>query len=243
MKMRYRRHSSNTTGAIIVIGVGVLLLLNQNGIVRFEDVWRLWPMLLVIAGAARMSQGGSSAQMVGGLMMAVGVVLELAEFHLIPYRVWDLWPLGIIAVGLMLLWRSLQPKDDDDLVQDNPRNGPQSRRVVFNGPAPDNLSIFGGGERRISDSDFTRADVLAIFGGYKLDLRKAAMKGSSAKVEAVALFGGVEIVVPENWNVVVRGVGIFGGYADESHHPSAREPAPALIVEGVALFGGVNIKN
>ena len=102
---------------------------------------------------------------------------------------------------------------------------------------------FGGGERRISAPDFTHAELTAIFGGFKLDLRKATMKGSSAVIDATAIFGGVEIVVPETWNVIVRGVGIFGGYGDESHHPAASEPAPELIVQGVAMFGGVAIKN
>ena len=90
-------------------------------------------------------------------------------------------------------------------------------------PVTDNLSIFGGGERHINTPDFARADMLAIFGGYKLDLRKATIKGASAVIDATAIFGGIEIVVPETWNVVVRGVGIFGGYGDETHlpiHPS-----------------------
>jgi hypothetical protein len=110
-------------------------------------------------------------------------------------------------------------------------------------PLADNLSIFGGGERHINSPDFTRADVLAIFGGYKLDLRKATIKGASAVIDATALFGGIEIIVPEAWNVVVRGVGIFGGYGDESHLPNPSEQAPELIVQGLAIFGGVAIKN
>jgi hypothetical protein len=69
------------------------------------------------------------------------------------------------------------------------------------------------------------------------------MKGSRAVVDATAIFGGIEIRVPDNWNVIVRGVGIFGGYGDESHHPPASEAAPELVVQGVAIFGGVAIKN
>ncbi len=234
-------------GALVVIAIGVLLLLNQNGIVRFEDIWRLWPVVLIIGGGVRMMQSGSNAVVVGGLMVSVGIVLELAEFHLIPFRVWQLWPVAIIAVGLLLLWRSVQPRDYGEGVQDTRWGSGNDAQAQwygrYHGPAPDHLSIFGGGERRISDAEFSRADVLAIFGGYKLDLRKATIKGSSAVVEATSIFGGVEILVPENWNVVVKGVGVFGGYGDESHHPPAGEQAPMLFVEGVAIFGGVAIKN
>jgi predicted membrane protein len=224
---------SGIAGGLILVGVGVLLLLHQNGILRFSDIWRLWPLVLVAGGVVRLTQYGSTSRFMGGLMIVLGFILTAAEFHLIPYTVWELWPLAIIALGLLLLWQSLQPKEEREI----------SWKFECSTPTVDNMSIFGGGERRISTPDFTRADILAIFGGYKLDLRKATMKGTSAIVDATAIFGGVEIVVPENWNVVVRGTGIFGGYGDETHLPSGTQGAPELIVQGVAIFGGVAIKN
>jgi predicted membrane protein len=233
MGHRDRSARSGAVGGIALVAIGALLLLHQNGILRFSDIWRLWPLALVAGGLVRLTQYGSSSRFMGVLMIALGGILEAAEFHLIPYSVWELWPLAIIALGLLLLWRSLQPRDEQE----------GAWKFDFSTPAADNLSIFGGGERRISTPDFTRADVLAIFGGYKLDLRKAGMKGAQAIIDATAIFGGVEIVVPEHWRVVVRGVGIFGGYGDESRHPSASEPAPELVVQGVAIFGGVAIKN
>jgi predicted membrane protein len=226
---------SGVVGGLVLVAIGVLLLLNQNGILRFADIWRLWPLILVAGGVVRLTQIGSTSRFMGGLMIAVGLIIEAAEFHLIPYRAWDLWPLGIIALGLLLLWQSLQPREERALTW--------KTKFEFHSPAVDNFSVFGGGERRISDPDFTRTDVLAIFGGYKLDLRKAGIKGSRAIIDATAIFGGIEVIVPDHWNVVVRGVGIFGGYGDESHHPGGSDPAPELIVQGVAIFGGVAIKN
>jgi predicted membrane protein len=225
---------SGVVGALILIGIGVLLLLHQNGILHFSDIWRLWPLFLVAGGVVRLTQLGSSSRFMGGLMIVLGCILEASEFHLIPYRIRDLWPLGIIALGLLLLFQSLNPPEEE-------REGRWKLRFPM--PLADNLSIFGGGERHINSPDFTRADVLAIFGGYKLDLRKATIKGASAVIDATALFGGIEIIVPEAWNVVVRGVGIFGGYGDESHLPNPSEQAPELIVQGLAIFGGVAIKN
>ena len=233
MGRSYHSPRSGVAGGLIVVGIGVLMLLHQNGILRISDIWRLWPLVLVAGGVVRLIQFGSTNRFLGGLMIVLGLVLTAAEFHLIPYGVWELWPLGIIAVGLLLLWRSLQPREERE----------PFGKFEYSAATPDNVSIFGGGERRISMPDFQRADVLAIFGGYKLDLRKAGMKGSTAVVDATAIFGGVEILVPEHWNVQVRGVGVFGGYGDESHHPGGPEPCPDLVVEGVAIFGGVSIKN
>jgi predicted membrane protein len=228
-----RSARSGAVGGVALVAIGVLLLLHQNGILRFSDIWRLWPLILVAGGLVRLTQFGSTSRFMGGLMIAVGLVFEAAEFHLIPYSVWALWPLGIIALGLLLLWQSLQPKDERE----------PGWKLEFHAPEAGNFSVFGGGKRRINTPDFTRADVLAVFGGYELDLRKAGIKGASAIIDATAIFGGIEILVPEDWNVIVRGVGIFGGYGDESHHGPVSAPAPELIVQGVAIFGGVAIKN
>ena len=87
--------------------------------------------------------------------------------------------------------------------------------------------------------------VEAVFGGVELDLRDAGMKGDEAYVEANAVFGGIEIRVPESWQVIPRGAGVFGGFTDETRAPEANASAPVkrLIVKGAAVFGGVMITN
>jgi hypothetical protein len=59
-----------------------------------------------------------------------------------------------------------------------------------------------------------------------------------------AVIGGVEIKIPENWSVVLRGTAVFGGYQDETSQP--REDTPGfkrLFLTGSAVFGGVEVKN
>ena len=77
-----------------------------------------------------------------------------------------------------------------------------------------------------------------------------ALNGSGAKarssvLEASAIFGGGEIRVPENWQVSVQGVGIFGAYEDKTRHfqPDSSQPTKTLVVRGVAVFGGIEVKN
>ena len=72
------------------------------------------------------------------------------------------------------------------------------------------------------------------------DLRHFACSGA-----ATSIFGGGEIRIPRHWNVLVRGIGIFGGYGDETGKMPAdmTKPPKTLIVKGVAMFGGVAVKN
>jgi hypothetical protein len=71
------------------------------------------------------------------------------------------------------------------------------------------------------------------------------MKRDEVVVEVNAIFGGVDVRVPENWTVIVRGAGIFGGYEDKTMDSRAAPEGkqPHLIVNGFAVFGGVTIQN
>ena len=63
-------------------------------------------------------------------------------------------------------------------------------------------------------------------------------------LEINAIFGGAEVKIPQNWNADLRGVGIFGGFGDETLHPDLNVPGTKrLIVRGAAVFGGVGVKN
>jgi hypothetical protein len=64
------------------------------------------------------------------------------------------------------------------------------------------------------------------------------------EIEANAVFGGVDITVPDTWRVTVEGQGVFGGYEDQTgHNPSAEAGRPHVLITGSAVFGGVTIKN
>jgi hypothetical protein len=69
------------------------------------------------------------------------------------------------------------------------------------------------------------------------------MKTNAAVIKIDAVFGGVEMRIPEEWCAVVEGVGIFGGYSDETLHPPMTPETKRLILKGGAVFGGVVVKN
>ena len=121
-------------------------------------------------------------------------------------------------------------------------------------PRLNDVNVFWGGRRRIVSRNFEGGEVIAIFGGFEIDLTQADFPGNQVEVEIITIFGGGEIRVPENWDVVVDSVGIFGGTADRTRHPdprnqtqvpgtSAAAPVKRLIIKGVSIFGGLTLKN
>ena len=78
-------------------------------------------------------------------------------------------------------------------------------------------------------------------GGCEIDLRNAEINGDAA-IDVFAMWGGIEIRVPENWTVIGRVTPLMGGFEDHTRAPQAAS-AHRLIVRGMVIMGGVEIKN
>jgi hypothetical protein len=160
-----------------------------------------------------------------------------------------LWPMVLIAVGLGMLVRAV---DRHNLAAGGSASGSSAAASAgssFFGSTDAHRvapwAIFSGVRRRIDSQDFEGGEALAIFGGLQLDLTSAATKKDEIVLEANTLFGGIDLRVPENWNVALRGSAIFGGYEDRTSTATSTQDAkrPLLILTGFVIFGGVTVKN
>jgi Cell wall-active antibiotics response 4TMS YvqF/Domain of unknown function (DUF5668) len=256
-------------GAILLI-VGLVFLLANLGVFQIEEIHRYWPVLLIVWGAAkvlgfqRFGRGrfGHSA-LWGGALMVLGGLLLAQNFHFLHGDTWALiWPIVLIFLGFAFLLRQTRwqggglPPGVAGAMGPGPGAGPGAGPAgPGSNPGPDpaanradvleEKNVFGGINRRIESQDFQGGHLSAIFGGIELDLRKANIKRDEIVIEADAVFGGIELTVPEHWRVSVQGAGIFGGYSDETHPLpiAADEKRPHLIITGSAVFGGVSVKN
>jgi hypothetical protein len=105
------------------------------------------------------------------------------------------------------------------------------------------VAVFSGAKTVDRSEHLDHTDVTAVFGGATLDLREAHVD-DVATVDALALFGGVQVVVPEQWRVSVSGLPFFGGYDDKTSGNGSLPPdAPLVKVNATAIFGGVEVTN
>jgi predicted membrane protein len=228
----------------VICAIGVILLLDHMGIVSADRLWRFWPLLIVFAGVVNLvSQAGRRAW--GLLLIVVGTLFQLDSLGFIRFHWGDLWPLAIIAAGVMMIWGSMESRKVRDQVRDavSASGGDPSGVNAMNATA-----VFGGIERRVSVRDFKGGRVSAVFGGIELDFRDADIEGEEAVLEVNAIFGGAEIRVPDHWKVEQRGQTLFGGYTDTTRlSPGAADSnAPSkktLLITGSILFGGVEVTN
>lgn len=103
-------------------------------------------------------------------------------------------------------------------------------------------ALMGGNERKGVWTPASRIHALAIMGGVVLDFREARFGRGVTEVNAFALMGGIEIIVPPGLRVESDGLGILGGFEghDQRGEPSDRDQ-PALRVRGLAIMGGVEV--
>ena len=102
------------------------------------------------------------------------------------------------------------------------------------------VAIFSGAERRGVWHAPRRFESFCLFGGADLDLRRAVVPPEGITISALAVFGGLDVIIPPDMRVEVSGMGIFGGF--DHKQTDAPEDAPLVRIEGFALFGGVGIK-
>jgi hypothetical protein len=221
--------------ALIVIGVGVLFLLNNLNIFFMHDIWRFWPVLLIAAGLAKMVDSPyNNGKLVGGVLIGVGGLFLADTLGFLNLSWADFWPLVLIGAGLLMLWSRLAPPQAGI-----PRIPSEAREGVLNEAA-----IFGGVDRKVTTDDFRGGHITAMFGGVEIDLRRAGMRADSAVIDVNCMFGGVVLKIPQNWIAVAQVAAIFGGLGNKSVEPNADAPGvKRLFIKGAAIFGGVEVKN
>lgn len=117
------------------------------------------------------------------------------------------------------------------------------REVAPQEPDADEVDLvasFGPLDYRSTARAFRGGRVETWFGGGVVDLRDAQLDPAGATLEVNALFGGGNLVVPEDWNVETSITGI-GGVGDGRPKFERDPEAPTLRLEGLAIFGGWGI--
>ena len=231
--------------ALVLIAVGAIFFLNNLHIIAFHDIFVYWPVTLVAWGIFKVvDQPEARDKVFGGILIGVGGILLSINLGFLQMGWGDLWPLILIAVGVLMLTDRLfgAPKGWSDRLN---RHADWASKFNVRVNKLNESAVFGGGKRVVTDGDFQGGKVDCVFGGFDIDMRGATMLRDSAVLEVNAVFGGADIKVPPAWEVVMKGAGVFGGFTDLTQHPDrSLNPNPKrLIVKGAGVFGGVTFKN
>jgi predicted membrane protein len=227
--------STRLVVGIVIVCIGLILLADNLGWFDARYILRsLWPLALVCVGVAMVrSPDHRRSRSWGWVLITVGIWLFLERLDLFHVSLWHLLVPGLLLfVGGTLVWRAI--------------HGPPKAQAISG--ADDHVefvrsfALMSACELRPVSRPFRGADLTAVMGGIKLDLADARMEADSANVEVFAFWGGIEIHVPPDWTVTSKVTTLLGGFVDK-RRPTSVVPTKTLIVRGMVVMGGIEVKN
>lgn len=230
----YRTNRTAILGILLILVGLVAIMSNFNFIPwNIRPVVFSWEMLLIVIGLFLVVRREGS--LAGWILIVVGIFFLLPDIFHFSFNYHHLfWPTLLIVVGLVMIlrighvrrpWHGTEEIRDEDFIDD--------------------VAIFGGGQRLVTSQNFQGGRITAIFGGSQINLKSASLAKGTAYIDYFAMFGGTNFIIPEDWEVKVQITPLFGGFTDKrSPDPRIiRDPGKQLIIKGVAIFGGGELKS
>lgn len=208
---------------LAIMGAGVLLALDNLGLLDSGAFFRFWPAVLILIGVVKLL--GPEGQRKGGLfLILLGSCFLGFTFGLLNGP--RLWAVLFIVVGGSIVMRAIRP----------PARGSATAVTGI-----DTMALLGGSKTVSNSPDFRGGQALAFMGGCEIDLRRATIAQGEAVFDVFAFWGGIEIRVPEEWEVVNRVNAFLGG--SDNKTLVERGAKQRLVVTGTVIMGGVEVKN
>ncbi|MBC3889841.1 hypothetical protein GH810_16170 [Acetobacterium paludosum] len=224
-----RNRVGNLLWGFLLVAIGLGFAGNAFGLWNFElffNGW--WTLFIIIPCAISMFQNG--VQLWNSIGLGIGALLFVsAQGYFNGQLVGNLiFPIIIIAIGLSIMFKGKMNKNVK-MIESLNKDG-----------LSEYSAVFGGQELNFPGEEFKGANLTAVFGSITLDLRQAIINEDIC-ISTTAVFGGVDIMVPNNVRVEVSGTPIFGGTTNKAMQPIGENP-PTVYVNSISIFGGTEIK-
>ncbi len=217
---------------IVLVLLGVALGINALDIFHlniFFDGW--WTLIIIIPCLIGLFTDKDKTGNLIGILIGAFLLLSAQKIISFDLVLKLLFPIIIVLIGCKLIFSSIKGGKSSKVMRD----------VVENGGTVHSVTATFSGENIIyHGEEFYSAELNAIFGRVTYDLRNAYIP-KDCVIKASAVFGGVNILLPENVNVKTNTTSIFGKVSDKAR-ANSRGNSVTVYVEGTCLFGGVDIK-
>ena len=240
---------------LFIVAIGGLLLLDNVGLDMPNWLFKWHTFLIAIGlfvGAKHnfRNSGWFIITLIGIIFTLNNAIPNLNATHV-------LLPIGLVVLGLYLIFK---PKDsyshkakwrkfaqEEPLTPfteaDDTTTSSTAQKKASNNDYLDSVNVFGGSHQIIYSKNFKGGEITAVFGGCDLNLTQADFEGEII-IDVTAIFGGAKIIIPPGWEVKSEVTAIFGGLDDKrSIQPVTDGKHKLVIIRGIVLFGGVDIRN
>jgi hypothetical protein len=228
---------------LAVLGSGLLLrefglLPAHIGLVDF------WPLALILAGVSRLLRArGFSGSLFALALVALGALVLAGNLGFVALPTARLWPALLVLLGLAFLLGGARASKGPEPSTDPPAGACAGLSLETEDDRINKQIMFSGLELKIESQAWKGGVLDVTAGGVELDLRYARLAPEGAVLEVRIVMGGVDIRVPDTWQVRCDVTPLLGGADDMSRSTQGSAGAPVLRVIGSATLGGVSIHN
>lgn len=216
---------------IVLIVIGLVIGLNSFGItdidIFFDGWWTLFIIVPCFIGLLDFEKGDKVGDVIG-LLIGVALLLVCQDILGFDFIAKLILPTTLVVIGISMIFNNTLKAKITEKVKEGKKNGLEAIVATFAGQRVDK-----------TDEKFEGASLDAVFGSIVLDLRKAKLS-KEVTIEASAIFGGIEIIVPKGVNVKVKSTPIFGGTSNRIIN--SEDNKETIYIESFSMFGGVDIK-
>jgi predicted membrane protein len=231
----YRAHTRThiIVGAVIIV-VGLVMLMRAMGHIPdwAHDFFFRWQFIIILLGTIVFFTNNNK---VPGLVIIFVGTFFLAPEYFKEFRDYFI-PVAIILVGLAIMLRRHRKTNHGFNIKEYSPNDPDFIEIV---------AVFSGGERLVTSKNFKGGEITTVFGGAEINFLNAELAPQEVYLEVTAVFGGLVLILPPNWEVIIDVDQVFGGFADKRYLPPNHnlDPSKKLYIKGAVVFGGGEIKS
>lgn len=215
---------------LALLAVSAVLILNAFEVTSIEiffDGW--WTLFIIVPSLVGLFNGHDKTANIIGLF--IGTFLLLACQNILDFDImWKLIvPVIIAVIGIKMILGGIGR--NKGLIKSMEANSDDMKT---------GFAAFSGQDICFDNEIFKGAELTAVFGGIKCDLRNAVFEGDTV-INACCIFGGADIFLPDNVNIKVNSNSLFGGI-DNKKHQNSKDNQYTVYLNGTCIFGGVDVK-
>lgn len=223
------KKTGNILWGLLLVALGIIIGLNTLGIADINIFFKgWWTLFIIIPSFISVIKDDEKIGSLIAFLIGVGLLLsvrDIIDFSLI----WKLLvPIIFVIIGLSIIFKdSLNKKLKEEF-----------EKIKLDKKGEEITATFSEQKVNYDEEVFNGAEINAIFGGVKLDLRKAKIKKDTL-IKTTCIFGGVDILLPKDINVKVVSTNIFGGVDNKIKNAESKK---TLYINSTNIFGGTDIK-
>lgn len=222
--------------SILLVSIGGLFLLRNFGMLDFKFPVRIfsWRLIPLFIGINAFLKGKN---MEGIIATTIAVVFFIPDFLTVAEQqtYFKLWPMLLVGLGGLILYKYFNPKFDIPKRQKNP-DGSDYEFI-------NESNIMAGTNKKVFSKNFEGGQINCVMGGAQIDLTEADLAEKSG-INVFIMMGGLELRVPKEWNVMIDVLPIMGGVEDQitKFPDSVVNKNKKFYLTGNVIMGGVEIK-